>query len=158
MYRVAVVVLITMVASAAVGQVASRAGKLKPSASVPAKLVESHRAKLILSASKPATLMRVDDGVFALRFNSSIDLTDRKILLSFPQDGNNGRQNWSKGSFVIYLNGDSHWVRLGTRLDLKRGSRTQGFVADKEVCVLDVTNFVAPKGSPPVATFRLHCL
>lgn len=135
-------------------------GVLKLSASPPAKLIlsESPPARLILSASKPAKLMRVDDGVFSLSYTDTIDLTDRKLLLGFMQiSERDAKRYFPQGEFYIRLNGDRERVAVGTRIDLKRYRTTAGFVEDREVCFLDVVDFVAPKGAPPEATFRVSC-
>jgi len=140
-----------------ISSIAQAAGVLKPSISPPAQLIDDQQAEIILSSSKPATLMRVDDGVFSLQYQGTIDLTEKRVLLAFPPQKNDIR-NWQSGSFYITINGESNRVRIGNRIDLKRNRSTREFVKDRDVCILDVTNFIAPKGSPAVATFRLYCL
>ncbi len=103
-----------------------------------------------------AEFYRIDDGVFALRPGMSVDLTDRKILLTFRADWQYSSRDTSR--FYIVLNGDREAVRAGTRIDLKRDNETRSAVADKGSCFLDVVNFRAPKGAPPTATFRLSCI
>jgi len=101
-----------------------------------------------------AEFYRVDAGVFALRPGMSIDLTDRKILLTFTRD----TRQFSRGRFDVLLNGDKEATNAGERIDLKRERSTRDFVADKAQCFLDVLSFVAPKGAPATATFRLNCI
>lgn len=98
-----------------------------------------------------AQLMRVDDGVFELEIGKTIDLTDRKILLSM-------RCN-DKGNCDITLNGErARWRAVGSRIDLKKERGTRDFVKDKSVCVLDVVDIALPKGADGVATFRIYCI
>ena len=98
-----------------------------------------------------AQLMRVDEGVFELEIGKTIDLTDRKILLAIKYDS---RRRCCR----ITLNGRRENYEIGTRIDLKQERNTKSFVADKEVCFLDVVDIADPKGAPGIATFRLHCL
>ena len=102
----------------------------------------------------PAEFYRVDEGVFALRPGMSIDLTDRKILLTFGTD----TRSFARGQFKVLINGKTELLNVGERVDLKRERSTQGAVADKAECFLDVVSFVTPKGAPATATFRLNCI
>jgi hypothetical protein len=115
-------------------------------------------------AGAPAQLMRVTEGVFALTPGKSIDLTSEKILLTLPQD-NRAR---SGDRFWISINGRRSFVQVGTQIDLKvevnansrRGQRgdNSGLLSGKDHCVLDVIDFVEPRGGLPTVTFRLNCL
>lgn len=104
----------------------------------------------------PAEFYRIEDGVFALRPGMSVDLTNRKILLTFRTDWQwNSR---ARDRFYILLNGNRMTVSAGSRIDFKRDRATKEAVQDKAECFLDVVSFVAPKGAPPTATFRLNCI
>lgn len=101
-----------------------------------------------------AQLMRVDEGVFEVPADSTIDLTDRKILLSVTTYAS-GRE---KKCCNITFNGDRQsWRAVGHRFDLKRIRGTKSYVEDKAECFLDVIDVATPKGAPWLATFRLHC-
>jgi len=100
-----------------------------------------------------AQLMRVDEGVFELEIGKTIDLTDRKMLLSVTSRGSN------KDCCTIAVNGSRvNWNGVGSRIDLKRESSTRQFVEDKDVCYLDVVDIALPKGAAGIATFRLYCV
>jgi len=106
------------------------------------------------SASGNALLMRVDDGVFQLRQGQTIDLTDRKALLTFRTDQ---RRDLAERKLLnISISGRNFSADIGKRFDLK-GVLDKTF-DDKDECFLDVVDLVAPKGAPPTATFRLSCL
>lgn len=105
------------------------------------------------SASAPATLMRVDDGVFDLVENGTLDLTGKRILLGFFRN-----ERCRDSGVDVRLNGRRDCVEVGERIDLKRNSATRDFVGDRENCFLDIVRIVAPKGAPATATFRLYCL
>ena len=96
-------------------------------------------------------LFRVDEGVFDLRIGQTIDLTNRKLLLSM--------QIYNKSCCNMTINGErvSRW-QVGSRIDLKRFRGTKEAVQDRDQCFLDVVDLVLPKGAPGVATFRLHCI
>jgi hypothetical protein len=101
-----------------------------------------------------AQLMRVDEGVFEVPADTTIDLTDRKILLSVTTFLS-GRD---KKCCNISFNGDREsWRAVGHRFDLKRIRGTKSYVEDKAECFLDVIDVATPKGAPWLATFRLHC-
>ena len=104
----------------------------------------------------PAEFYRIDEGVFALRPGMSVDLTDRKILLTMRQDWQSGRQDTTH--FQYNLNGRRSRAQAGDRIDLKSNRATRDAVADKGSCFVDVVAFVAPRGAPPTATFRLSCI
>ncbi len=112
--------------------------------------------KLVVPAGK---LMRVDEGVFDLKIGRTIDLTNRRMLLSIRY----GREQkccrltingmTPQGNEVI---GDYNWS-IGSRIDLKEMESTEEFVQDKNRCFLDIVDIVDPKGAPGTATFRLFC-
>jgi hypothetical protein len=108
------------------------------------------------AAEEPAKLYRVQEGVFDLRGGKSMDLTDRRVLLTLPaiQDSHLMEQ----GRFWISLNGQRSIVTVGARVDLKRQPQTRKTFDDKDECYLDVIDYVAPKGAPATATFRLSCV
>jgi hypothetical protein len=124
--------------------------------------IESGQAKkLAVPAGK---LMRVDEGVFTIKFGQTIDLTNRRILLTIKY----GRPSWDRESLVccqLALNGQilpeqepADSTRLiGERIDLKRLESTSSYVEDKERCFVDVVDVVDRKGAPGTATFRLFC-
>lgn len=100
-----------------------------------------------------AKLMRVDEGVFELEFGKTIDLTDRKILLSIGYRGSR------KECCILRINGKNMYFNgAGTRLDFKRERHIAPFVEDKSVCFLDVVDIALPRGTNGIATFRLHCI
>jgi len=112
--------------------------------------------KLVVPAGK---LMRVDEGVFDLKIGRTIDLTNRRMLLSIRY----GREQkccrltingmTPQGGEVI---GDYNWS-IGSRIDLKVMESTEEFVQDKNRCFLDIVDIVDPTGAPGTATFRLFC-
>jgi hypothetical protein len=128
----------------------------RPAAGFTAILITAMLAIPTSSAEDKAKLYRVEEGVFELRGGKSIDLTDRQVLLTLmpPQDA---RAN-QPGRFLISLSGQRFMVTVGQRLDLKHYGTTRKVFADKDECYLDVIDFVAPKGAPATATFRINCL
>jgi hypothetical protein len=101
-----------------------------------------------------AQFYRVDEGVFELGENKTIDLTDRKILLGVKCYKNHTGDKRCD----IYLNGNS--VRsngVGSRFNLKNNRSTKAFIEDKDICVLDLVDAVLPKGAKAIFTFRLNC-
>jgi len=112
--------------------------------------------KLVVPAGK---LMRVDEGVFDLKIGRTIDLTNRRMLLSI-------RYGRDKSSFHLTINGmtpqgnevvgNYNWS-IGSRIDLKVMESTEEFVQDKNRCFLDIVDIVDPTGAPGTATFRLFC-
>lgn len=111
-------------------------------------------------AVKPALLTMVKDGVFELAHGKSIDLTDRKILLSFPKYQNNLSRDsgeFRNGEFAISINGDVETAAGGSRFDLKKFATTSQFVSDTDVCMLDVVELVEAKGTAARAVFRINC-
>ncbi len=117
----------------------------------PAKFFPVANAKTLLVPV--AQHMRVDEGVFELEMGKTIDLTDRKILLSIR-----GKR---KDCCYMFLNGtpiNRIYSRPGRRFNLKDETSTEKFVEDKDVCFLDILDIALPKGVPGIVTFRLHCL
>lgn len=110
----------------------------------------------LCAAEGQAKLYRVDEGVFELRVGKSMDLTNRQVLLSIPVQQDD--RMFAQGRFAIGLSGLRLTVVVGQRLDLKRYPNTKKALSDKDECFLDVLDFVAPKGAPGTATFRLSCL
>lgn len=112
------------------------------------------------SASTTATLYRVDDGLFDLRAGEVIDLTDRKILLSFlknspreqAEEYNQIRVNIAAGE---QLSADQP-MAVGRRFNLKADYASK-LLKDKNSCFLDLVSVAIPKGAPMVATFRFSC-
>jgi hypothetical protein len=122
--------------------------------------IESGEAKkLAVPAGK---LMRVDEGLFTIKFGQTIDLTNRKILLTLKYDSNNE-------CCILVINGQrmqvrgSSWAQssardwVGQRFNLKQINSTKSDVIDKEACFIDIVDAVDRKGAPGTATFRLFC-
>lgn len=109
---------------------------------------------------KPALLMMVKDGVFELQRGKSIDVTDRKILVSFVNDGYNIDDKtglYRNGIFYVTINGEKHQVSAGTRIDLKKENSTNSFVGDIDVCMLDVVELIEAKGTAARTVMRINC-
>ena len=115
----------------------------------PAVLIPVPEAKLY--PVPVAQLMRVDEGVFELEVGKTIDLTNRKLLLSVKRS--------RRDCCIITVNGDTISTNsfVGKRFNLKRERGSREFVQDKDICVLDVVDAAIPKGAPSIFTFRLHC-
>lgn len=109
-----------------------------------------------VTASPTATLYRVDEGMFDIRRGQSLDLTDRKVLLSFPASST--PIDATKKSIWLALLGHEFIVSPGQRFDLKNNSilKRETF-ADKTECYFDLIDVAVPKGAPPVATLRFEC-
>jgi hypothetical protein len=107
----------------------------------------------------PGALMMVKEGVFELRHGKSIDITDRKILLTFPVNQSVDRETGELrgGRFMLMINGDSQYAQGGTRFDLRSMQATKRFVEDFDVCLLDVVELIQAKGSAPRAVMRVNC-
>ncbi len=106
----------------------------------------------------PADLMVAKEGVFALRLGQSVDLGDKKILLSFPKDQNRRREDISDQKRInIRLNGQVANLGQGSRVDLKTDPATTKLARDAAECFLDFTDVTVTKTAPAVATFRLVC-
>lgn len=103
-----------------------------------------------------AGLTRVDDGVFELRQGNSVDLTKHAILLTMRADQQ--PRALEKGQFAILIAGQQQVVSVGRRIDLKRQRSIERDLQSRDQCFLDVVSFIAPKGAPATATFRLSCL
>lgn len=105
-------------------------------------------------------LMMVKEGVFELAHGKSIDVTDRKILVSFPKtnsyfDKQTGE--FKGGNFFVSINGDTEPAQAGRRFDLKKMRSTSKFVADTDVCMLDVVELIEAKGTAARAVMRINC-
>ena len=100
-----------------------------------------------------SALKRIDSGTFELRQGQAIDLTDRKVLFAVrsAQDPNPSPSR----IFTVAINGFDRNVRPGERIDLK--DVLQSVFADSTFCGVDVLDYVAPKGAPATAKFRLIC-
>ena len=106
--------------------------------------------------AEPATLYRVEEGVFTLKENQTIDLTDRYLLLAL-------RQNVTRKKCLgITINGLTQCIELGKRYNLKAYggpfSLSGELFSDKKRCFLDIVKINAPQGAIPSVTFRLHCI
>lgn len=103
---------------------------------------------------RPSTaLKQVDGGVFELRGGQSVDLTDRKLLLSVEDE--DGRDANRPHHFYVFVGGARRQVSPGTRIDLAQGDQRRRGSATP--CFLDVVDYIAPKGAPATAKFRLSC-
>ena len=103
-----------------------------------------------------AGLKRIDDGVFELRQGTSVDLTRHAILLTVKAD--QPARSVERGQFYVLIAGQQQQVAAGKRVDLKRMRGIDKELKSRDQCFLDVVSFVAPKGAPATATFRLSCL
>ncbi len=101
-------------------------------------------------------LTRVDEGVFQLRQGKSVDLTKHTILLTLRAEQT--ERDTEKSQFYILIAGDSKRVKVGDRVDLRRVRRLERDLKSKDQCFLDVVDFVAPRGAPATATFRINCI
>lgn len=107
------------------------------------------------AAAKPALMAIVSDGIFELRQGQSVDLTKKEVLVTFTRQ--QVPAELEKGRIFLSIAGASRDLTVGNRFDLKTWSATQKAVSDKDKCFLDLIDVVAPKGAPPVATFRFSC-
>lgn len=89
---------------------------------------------------------KVDEGSFRLQVGRSIDITNKRYLLSLVE------LRSARRGINISLNGQRMKVDAGERLDLNRM-----FKMERRECFLDVLDRVAPDGSPPSVGFRLSC-
>ena len=111
----------------------------------------------LAQATRPsAPLNRVDDGVFELRQGASVDLTKHAILLTVRAD--QSERNTERGQFYVLIAGQQQQLAAGKRIDLKRMRGIDKDLKSRDHCFLDVVSFVAPKGAPATATFRLSCI
>ena len=131
-----------MVATAAVAQAPA-----KQEAAPQAVLVPAPQAKLQIV---------VGEGLFDLRFGQSVDLTKNQTLLTSRRDRE--QRGIEQGTVYLTIAGVQYDMTVGQRLDLKQWGPTQKDVKDKDKCVLDLIDVVAPKGAPAQATFRFSCL
>ncbi|MGE0698530.1 MAG: hypothetical protein AB7O57_05490 [Hyphomicrobiaceae bacterium] len=110
-------------------------------------------------ATRPAPgagLARIDDGVFELRQGSSVDLTRHAILLTVKAE--QSPRSIERGQFSVLVAGQQVVTEPGRRIDLKRQRGLDRQLKELDHCILDVVGFVAPKGAPATATFRLSCI
>lgn len=115
-----------------------------------------------LTVAPAAKLMVVTEGVFDLSLGRSIDLTDKKLLLTFPRDQNwNSDAQFNMGRLLLTINGrttcpsgGSCNIPVGRRIVLQDFSDKLG---DRGECFLDVVELHTPKGAQPTVTLRLHC-
>jgi hypothetical protein len=114
-------------------------------------------------------LRRVDQGTFRLSEGSSIDLTDRKILLAIPLQNRKPSATATRtdgkscsafvaGEIEILVFGITKCVRIGDRIDLRLVEpKSMPLVEDLGHCLLDVVS-VAKKPKRAVrAAFRFSC-
>ncbi|HMN72939.1 MAG TPA: hypothetical protein PKA55_13830 [Rhodoblastus sp.] len=97
------------------------------------------------------------DGVFELKVGQSVDLTDRKVLLTFPVHADNTSELFARKKALISINGAFQQVSQGNRLNLKETSATRATFTDMKSCFLDFLDVVDVRGAKPVATFRFQC-
>lgn len=118
-----------------------------------ARLVPSPSAKLLIAT----------EGIFELTLGKSIDVTDKKILLSFPRNFRNEARDFESGKAYLTINGkpadnpaasECCPIPIGSRIDLKRFSEK---LRDRDECILDLVELNTPKGGLPTVTLRLFC-
>ncbi|MEQ1697381.1 MAG: hypothetical protein ABL901_16235 [Hyphomicrobiaceae bacterium] len=107
------------------------------------------------TSSPTATLYRVDEGMFDIKRGQSIDLTDRKVLMTFTLD-QHGNMAETK-NINISFNGQSGYWAPGQRIDMRNWGQLAKIFKDKSVCFLDYIDLAIPKGAQPIATFRFEC-
>lgn len=103
------------------------------------------------SSQQPAELLRVVDGVFSLKLNETVDLTDQALLLAVTTD---------RDCLAISVGGRKDCIEIGERYDLtyQHGPFQLGdMMADKQRCFLDIVGIDEAKGEQPNVTFRLLC-
>jgi hypothetical protein len=101
-------------------------------------------------------LTRVDEGVFQLRQGKSVDLTKHAILLTVRAE--QSERDFERSQFYVMIAGNSTRAKVGDRIDLRRIRRLERDLKSKDQCYLDVVDFVAPRGAPATATFRINCI
>ncbi len=119
-----------------------------------AKLVPVKNAMLHKVAE--ALLHRVEGGVFQVQVGKSMDMTERKILLTFRELYGHKR-NADEKKILITINGDSEIVRPGKRINLLKHKIASKSLEGYSDCFVDYVGLITPKGVPAKATFRLHC-
>ncbi len=103
-----------------------------------------------------ALLHRVEEGVFQVQAGKSMDMTERKILLTFR--GLYGhKRNKEEKKILITINGDTEIVMPGKRIDLLKHKVASKSLEGYSECFVDYVGLITPKGVPAKATFRLHC-
>lgn len=100
---------------------------------------------------EPAELLRVEDGVFALDLNQTIDITDRHLLMALVQE--------ERKCLAIKVGGRRECIEIGQRFNFKNNAFALGAVfKDRQDCFLDVVKIEDAKGVDPRVTFRLYCV
>jgi hypothetical protein len=119
-----------------------------------AKLIPLKNADLHKVAE--ALLHRVESGVFQVQAGKSMDMTERKILLTFR--GLYGhKRNAEEKKILITINGDTEIVMPGKRIDLLKHKVASKSLEGYSECFVDYVGLLTPKGVSAKATFRLHC-
>jgi len=100
----------------------------------------------------------VTEGVFDLRLGEATDLTDRRVLLTFPRNNNRPEDVASRDYIVLVINGrEMGGVSPGRRINLKGLDAVGKTFNDMAECYLDLLRLTVPKGGSPVAQLRFHC-
>lgn len=113
----------------------------------------------MMTSSPTAKLYRVDEGLFDIKLGEVLDLTDRKVLFSFPAQSDDNKREYIRKNQAIKLsiNSGPAYIEVGKRLDLKRMGETRAIFDDKSECYMDLIGLAIPKGAPVIATFRFQC-
>lgn len=111
-------------------------------------------ASKMMTSSPTAKLYRVDEGIFDIKLGDVIDLTDRKVIFSFPVR-RNARAELKTKRINIDINSRGFYLDIGKRLDIKDYFRE--IFKDKDECYIDLIGVANPKGAPAIATLRFHC-
>lgn len=96
--------------------------------------------------------IQVNEGLFSLEINETIDLTDQSLLLALVYDR---REN-----LAIRVGGRISDISIGQRFDLKwphAPFHLGHLFSEKRMCFLDVINIEDASGGTPKAEFRLRC-
>lgn len=128
-----------------------------PQAPRAAQVPAAQPAEVQKSSSVTAMLYRVDGGLFDLYRGQSIDLTDRKVLLTITLDQQTNLAEAKQ--LLLSINGIRISLVPGQRFDFKSGSYSSlaKIFSDKTACYIDLIDVAVPKGAQPVATFRFEC-
>lgn len=107
-------------------------------------------------------LYRIEEGLFQIQQNQTVDITDRSILFTIGYDKR-------RDQTLCMVNGNSNPCVTGARIGFQSGVvasgggtyYTKGIKAkdfeDKEQCFIDVVSIKKVKGAPIIGTFRLSC-
>lgn len=90
---------------------------------------------------------RVGSGLFQVKEDQVVDLTDRKVLFKFKFISN---------VIYLYLNGRPMPSDTGARVNLRQ--LVPNTFSDRKTCTLDVIKATSPRGTKGAAVFRLHCI